>query len=352
MSNLLLTSIALLALQTVRPAQVDPRQEPQGGWVLHLYDVRDLAGTLSADFPAFELGRIRPAQANAAEESTAGETTAGSTLARPAADGSADVLAIERGARALGEIVSAYLDPPLSGDPVERVTCSKAGTLVANLRPSQQDWVEQFLTGLRTFDGTIEIHARIFSAPSGVLREWQLTPSAVLATPAEIAALDERIRADGRFEQLNAPTLQVLPCQRANIAVTNRVSFVQDWTVEIVEPGGREIADPQIAVIDEGVSLEARATPLADGTLGIELKVQQAEVERPIRTEKVRIGSSSPQDVELALPAVSTQRFNTRLRLADGAGAVLVGAGTRDGTELAVVVTARRIARTTGPEHR
>jgi hypothetical protein len=309
-------------------------QVMRAGQVLEFHEVRDLLADLGKDFEAPALGVPSVPTVDTVPGST-------STPERTEAD---ELAAIEAGGKVLEELVRFHIEPAI-GSPNESVRCTKAGTLVANLLPVQQEWVESFLKGLRDFDGYVEVRARFLRAPKGLLKEWKLTPSATLDTQADLDALHARIDANGRFDLLQAPTLVTFPMQRASISTTNSISYVKDWKLEIVEPGRREIADPQVAVILEGIALDVRAVPLPNGLFGLALEVQDCKIERPIATRQLRLGANSDQVVEIGVPDVRTVRFSASVLLASGASAVLTAAGSEPDKDLAVIVTARKVER-------
>jgi hypothetical protein len=331
--------VATAGQQTVTVAQDAPRQ----GLTLVLYDVRDLAVGRAPEFEGPELGITTPAQEPSApsRKREPGELPAGF---EHVVDVEPSPEELARGVRILEQLVRTYIDPPLSG-PGEEVRSTPGATLVVNARPAQQAWIERFLEGLRGFDAMIELQARLYTAPRGLLREWGVAPSATLATPERLAELTRRLQDEERVEVVTAPALLQLPCQRANISVLNQLAYVKGWQVRLVEPGGREIADPEIAVVQEGVVVDARTTPLPGERFGLQLELSRCELERPIPTRKIRISASTDEEVEIGEPEVKTASFAATVVLADGASAVLVTADSDPEQDLAVVVTVRRVAR-------
>jgi hypothetical protein len=345
------TLLPLLIVATAgqEPATVTQDSSPQRpaqGLTLALYEVRDLALGTGPDFEAPQLGITSPAQ----------QPRPPSRRLDPGAlpAGFEQVVEVEpspeelaRGSRILEQLVRTYIAPPLSG-PGEEVRSTPGATLVVNARPEQQEWVERFLGDLRGFDGMIELQARLYTTPRGLMREWGIAPSATLPTSEELAELSGRLQADERVEVVTAPRVLQFPCQRTNMAIVSQVAYVKGAQLHIVEPGGREIADPEIAVVQEGVVVDARATPLPGERFGLQLELSRCELERPIPTRKIRISASSDQEVEIGEPEVKTTSFAATVMLPEGASAVLVTADSDQEKDLAVVVTLRRVAR---PEH-
>ena len=343
MSMPLLWLTLALGLQQVTPlAQEDKPPQRRGGQMLVLYEVQDLARAFQWDFDAPELGVSRPA-ADPERKLPSGEDANVQAGLEPMGASQPTPQEIESTTRAIEQVVRMFVEPPLSG-PTETVKAAKSGTLVVNALPDQQEWVEGFLAGLRGFNGMIELQARFYSAPRGVLRDWGIAPSATLETLSDFAALRQRVEADGRFEIVNAPKLVHFPLQEASIYVGEQIAYIKSWRLQIIEPGAKEIADPEVAVIDEGLSIVARTSPLPGERFGLQLEVSRCEVERPIPTRKVRLSATSDQEVEIGEPQVKTARFEATVALADGASAVFVTADTDPEKDLALVVTVRKVA--------
>lgn len=341
-----LIALMIVATASQEPVTVaqDASTDPQvEGPTLALYDVRDLALRMGPELEAPELGitaasreprppsrRFEPGELPAGFEEVVEVEPSPEELAR--------------GTRILERLVRTYIDPPLAG-PAQEVRSTPGATLVVNARPAQQAWIERFLEGLRGFDGMIELQARLYTAPRGLLREWGVAPSATLATTEELEELTARLRGEQGVEVVTAPKLLQFPCQRANMSVLNQVAFVKGFQVLIVEPGGQEIVDPEIAVVQEGVVVDARTIPLPGGRLGLQLELTRCELQRPIPTRKIRISASTDQEVEIGEPEVKTASFAATVVLPDGASAVLVTADSDSQQDLAVVVTVRRVPR-------
>jgi len=343
LSSLLLLTLLALPQQRTAIAPVAPQTTSRSGQKLVLYEIQDLAKSWIRNFEAPELGVPQstsegPHKVEAREGR--GDAVAGlepHQTPEPTTD------QVEDMAHTLEQLVSTYVQPALQ-HAAESVRATSAGTLVVNALPEQHAWVEDFLGGLRDFDGLVDIQATIYSAPRGVLQEWGFAPSATLATPETLAAFLEKIEADGRFEVVQAPRLVLFPCQRAHIAVLDEIAYVRSWQVRKVEPGGQELADPDVATIQAGVTVEARIAPLPGERFGVQIGIANCSVERPIPTRTVRLEGAGEREVEIGVPEVKTARFDATLLLADGASAVLVTDDTHPERDLAVALTVRKVA--------
>jgi len=127
-----------------------------------------------------------------------------------------------------------------------------------------------------------------------------------------------------RVELVTAPRILVHNTARANLAVLNQVAYVQDFDVEIAQ--GASIADPIIAVIQDGVVLDVRPVVSADRRfITLELRPTIAELQRPIAEKITTLGSQN--SVTIQLPEIEIQRVRTSIPIPDG-GTVLLG-GTK-----------------------
>jgi hypothetical protein len=309
------------------------------GQRIEFYEVQDLASAWVRDFEAPELGVARAPVKHVEAQEGRGDQAG----LEPQASDQPTPQQVEHMARTLEQLVRTYMQPS-SADVAASVRAMDTGTLVVSALPEQHEWVGDFLAGLRGFNGLVDIQTTIYSAPRGVLQQWGFAPSATLATPETLEAFLKQIEADGRFEVVNAPRLVLFPCQRAFVSVIDQLAYVRSWQVQKVEPGGQEIADPDVATIQAGVTVEARIAPLPGERFGVQIGIASCSVERPIPTRKVRLGGAGGHEVEIGEPEVKTARFDATLLLADGASAVLVTDDTHPERDLAVALTVRKVA--------
>jgi len=124
-----------------------------------------------------------------------------------------------------------------------------------------------------------------------------------------------------RVELVTAPRILVHNTARANLSVLNQVAYVQDFDVEIAQAAS--IADPIVAVIQDGVILDVRPVVSADRRfITLELRPTIAELQRPIAEKVTTLGSQN--SVTIQLPQVEIQRVRTSIPMPDG-GTVLLG---------------------------
>lgn len=124
-----------------------------------------------------------------------------------------------------------------------------------------------------------------------------------------------------RLEQVTAPHVLVANTARSNLAVTNQLSYVQDFNVEIAQSAS--IADPVVQTIQEGVILDVRPIVSADRRfIVIEVRPTVATLQRPIR--ELTTGLASASSVTVQLPELEIARMGTTVPIPDG-GTILLG---------------------------
>lgn len=124
-----------------------------------------------------------------------------------------------------------------------------------------------------------------------------------------------------RIQQVTAPHVLVANTARSNLSVTNQLSYVQDFNVEIAT--GASIADPIVQTIQEGVILDVRPIVSADRRfIVIEVRPTVATLRRPIR--ELTTGLASASSVTVQLPELEIARMGTTVPIPDG-GTILLG---------------------------
>ena len=342
---LLLALTSMLQGPVVVQPTTDARQELPPSESLRLYEVRDLVtarvGSMSVDDPdpaRAELeGRI---QRYLASQRALGR---GDPADGAALDARFEALERERrvaeDSRELARIVRTFVEPKLSG-PAQKVEApSASGTLVVRATDAQHAWIDAFLTRQRRAVDTIELQARFLVGPRGCFKE--LTDQ-VSKTFARKEALDTALAGiKVQFDEILAPRVVCSNLQQASIETVNETAYIKDYDVRFVEPGPRQIADPVIDTIRDGIFLKARTFELADGLYGVCLDTTLVQLKRPIRTAKVRISVTDAEEVEIALPEVSRVHFSSDVQIGDG-GAALFLMPFHDDTDMALVVSVRR----------
>jgi len=339
MSTLSVLLFLLAATQGRSPVAPQARPSGQEEAVLAFYEVRDLANPFVFDFEAPVLG-VPVIGASEPGPLPARKASSDPDLFEPVASSEPTPAQIEALSRTLEQSVRTFVEPPLT-NLTQNVRVTGAGTLAVNGLPAQQQWVEQFLGNLRSYRGQIEVEATIYTTQRGVLAQLGYSANSTLP-PGRASELKELITKAGG-EVVQAPKLIMFPCAGANIAVLNEMAYVQSWQLETVEPGAQVIADPQVARIQEGLTLDARVVPLPGNRFGAEVRVCACQIQRPIPTRKVRLGDAKGTEVEISEPQVKTARFESTAALVDGGSIVLVTQDVDPSKDLAAVVTVRRM---------
>jgi type II secretory pathway component GspD/PulD (secretin) len=124
-----------------------------------------------------------------------------------------------------------------------------------------------------------------------------------------------------RIELVTAPHVLVANTARSNLTVTNQLSYVQDFNIEIAQ--GSSIADPIIDTVEDGVVLDVRPTVTADRRfIIVEMRPTVAELKRPMREVTTTLASAS--SVTIQLPELEISRLRTTVPIPDG-GTILLG---------------------------
>jgi len=123
--------------------------------------------------------------------------------------------------------------------------------------------------------------------------------------------------------EITAPILTVYNTERAYVTVTNQISFVQDFDVDVANSAF--IANPNIGIIQEGVVLDVRPTVSYDRKyITLEIQASVATLLRPIRIYQTSLsGFSVP--VTFQLPELEVQTANTTVRVPDRGSLILGG---------------------------
>jgi hypothetical protein len=140
---------------------------------------------------------------------------------------------------------------------------------------------------------------------------------------------------------LGAPVLLVRPGEPARIDVTNSVSYVQDFELEVAEDAW--IAEPRIEAVCDGLFVELVARQGdAPGEAVLSWHVRVSDLSRPIPVRNVLLGDGTSTGT-LQLPAVRTSEAagRTRLRFGEETRLGRVPAWPAWGAPMDLTVTAR-----------
>jgi type II secretory pathway component GspD/PulD (secretin) len=137
----------------------------------------------------------------------------------------------------------------------------------------------------------------------------------------EMQMILRAVKKSKRSQLVTEPQLMVYNTARANLVVANQVSYISDFDVEIASSAA--IADPIVAIANDGVFLDVRPVVTADRRfVWIDVRPTIANLQRPIPTLQTSLGTGSP--VNLMLPELELQKVRTRALVPDG-GTLLLG---------------------------
>lgn len=321
--------------ELVRPDAAPSRANAAEERVLALYEVRDLVGgseaELAPDSGALPLLGDLFVRRNAAES---GDDAA--AQAREAA---------RKQTLELGRFVLARLAPKPDASEYQ-LEVPAPGSLALVAKPELHQRFKAFVQDQRESPLLVDLQVRWIEgslaefAALGVTRESG--PKALETSAEEL----DRTLASGRFDTLSAPRLLSHPLQRASISVMDESKYVQDWKVEKVLPGPKEIAVPVLGTLRIGQTATVRSAVLAKGDVALELAVERSKL-AALRTVETQVRGAGDPRLEIALPEVQTTRVTASGLVANGgtlAFLVQDASGvtqTKDGRELLVLVTAR-----------
>lgn len=154
-----------------------------------------------------------------------------------------------------------------------------------------------------------------FQGSGGLTFQW------TFLNDLELQMMLRAVQKSERLQLVTAPRILVHNTARANLSILNQVAYLQDFDVEIAQAAS--IADPIVAVIQDGVILDVRPVVSADRRFVVlELRPTVAVLKRPIEERVTTLGSQN--SVTIMLPEVEIQRVRTSVPLPDK-GTVLLG---------------------------
>ncbi|MCB9914571.1 MAG: hypothetical protein H6828_05410 [Planctomycetes bacterium] len=222
----------------------------------------------------------------------------------------------------LGRGLQLFVEPAWNKEK-NRCESITGGVLAFGATAEQHTWIAKTLDALRARPlPTVLIETTYLEIPRNGLRElgFESGPYGSL-TPEQETKLREAMHAakSGKgWDVLMTPEIVTRPFSPCSIETSNQVAYVKDWTVHLIEPEQQLIADPVVDTVSEGLKLDLTCAALAEGRFGVDLRFERSELERPIRTKKVRIATDPASDVSISLPEVTTVRLETKFTLQPG----------------------------------
>jgi hypothetical protein len=233
--------------------------------------------------------------------------------------------------------INDLLEPAFDAE-VNQFNALQDGTLAVIATDEQHAWLEAFFERASSFDGVIDIQARIYVLDKGRLAALSQERSGEVVNSARAEELLKQLQGLGS-EAIEAPRVVVFPFQQAELSVVHQVAYIQDYELKVFEDV--EIADPVVGVAQSGVVLGVRCVPLANGELSIDSDLDYSSLSEPIPTFKTTLGGVMPHEVTLQLPEITRVRLQGRFELQSGETLVMASLDQPGDSE--VLVRAKRV---------
>ena len=192
----------------------------------------------------------------------------------------------------------------------------------------------------------VEVETRIVRlAPDAAAAALGWSPGATLAlcvSRADALALCDDLARRGLATDADVQVSRLLihPGEDTTVSSVNQVAYVERFA--LVAGDGTLIADPEVAVADDGILLGARAgEPDPKGRRELALELVVATIQRPIRSQSVALPGALHR-VELQTPVTTRQRLTAGANL--GADEALVVGGIETPGEEGVLFLIARCA--------
>lgn len=206
------------------------------------------------------------------------------------------------------------------------------GELIVRCSPANQVKVKEFLAALRSHEyRTVVVDAQVLELAPGVLD----VPAGSLLTDAQVQAADAAVADPAKGRRLASLRASGLNTQRFHAAAIQQDSYLRDFDVEIAQK--MAIADPDVALLDSGYSLDVRPTLSSDGKLVLLTARFSSADGVTFRTFQ----PGGPVLGDMQEPELAAARTQTTLAIPVGRTAVLSAAsysGARDGWTQVVLV--------------
>lgn len=234
------------------------------------------------------------------------------------------------------ENVTLYMQPPFDPQVQELKTEVVGDTrvLMGYLMPEQHAWLSHFLDLQRHGAGTQVLMETVLVTASAKQFPWDGGTALIMNETESTDELMKEFLATGA-DILSSPRVIALLGQEAVVSVLSQISFISDWSLETVQPGDRQVADPKIEVLPSGIELMSRVHVVEEGHLGLTLTLQASRVEEEIPTETIELGG---QAFEISRPELTTREIETSLIVPDGGSIVLRAPGFEEDEQLFLIM--------------
>jgi hypothetical protein len=219
---------------------------------------------------------------------------------------------VESIATGLLETVRSQLTPPLTAP--EHALDLGTGELALVGLPEQHRWLEGFLAGAATFEGLIDLQARLYQVPQGKLPE-EFTGG----QSGRALARDEAQRLIAWLDAhdpkpTHAPRTVTFPFLESRLAVVDEIPYVGDYEIKVLPGQDAEIVDPVVRVAEDGLHLDLRCIPTGATGLDLQLRLDNSRVRQPIESTELVLRSGFPP-VTVQLPEITHVGLEGRFTL-------------------------------------
>ncbi len=261
---------ALLATQDAQRKVAEPNPRAELPRTVRLIDLHDILITEAA-YPDFE---------PPAEDVEPGDERATEIAHRPQTRAPAPVSPEVEEARRVAKravqwqaMLRLWMQPPLDAER-DRLEMLSNGTLLANLTPDAHAWLDEFVALQRDQHFMFGTQFQIVIGPKEVIR--RILPSGkdqVFLSEAESERMLSQAKEESKSDVILAPKFVSFFRTRCSISTYDKIAYIKDWTVETVEPGHQQIADPHVSTVRDGFGILVRGVALAGDRIGLEIVI-------------------------------------------------------------------------------
>jgi hypothetical protein len=172
----------------------------------------------------------------------------------------------------------------------------------------------------------VRFKVRFLTAPESLAREWiggePVAGRLAIGQPGRevVDRILDAAEAGSDVQLVRGAEVTLFDGQRGTLQVLNRLSYIQDYAVEVAQDAF--IADPIVGVAVEGTLLDLRPTIDASGTkVVLDVDVSSCAVPQPIKIDDVAIVGGK-QTVQIQRPEAHTARVTHTVTVPAG-GAIL-----------------------------
>lgn len=246
------------------------------------------------------------------------------------------------------QVITTFMDPPFenSGASLKVEDKGDGPILISYLTKEQQAWLERFLEyqrGEMAWQGLVRVEV----LQGDLDRLTSIDPEMRLSLMADPALLEERRAAlkKSDFQILNDAKLLLNPYHDGELRIAEQISYVSDWSLYTVQPGGMEVADPTVEMMEEGLELECRIWQAEEGSYGIHLDLSYSEIQQPIPTHDLAVeGAHGLKEFTISAPELRSTDVEADVRVMDGTGLQLVAQSPDSNQDIVLLISFRAIS--------